>query len=296
MNTRQTRKVLVGVTLFLAPCVGAAETQSNPQLSPSDMVKSVIYNELHPSQVSDIHWQYRVDKESDGKQETREVIETKSGSLDKLLATSGKPLTAAQAKEESARILRFSHSPEEQKKAEQARRKDAEQCDALMKMIPDAFLFEYAGISGNLAKVVFKPNPHFRPPSREGKVLQQMAGEIWVDARQKRLVSINGQLINEVKFAGGLLGHLEKGGQFTVKRAELVPGDWEVAEMNVNMRGKALFFKTISVQQKELHSNFERVADDISLSDAANLLLRQNLIASKQPIPADTGSTSQGGR
>jgi len=296
VNTRQTRKVLVGVTLFLTPCVGGAETQSNPQLSPSDMVKSVIYNELHPSQVSDIHWQYRVDKESDGKQETREVIETKSGSLDKLLATSGKPLTAAQAKEESARILRFSHSPEEQKKAEQARRKDAEQCDALMKMIPDAFLFEYASISGNLAKVVFKPNPHFRPPSREGRVLQQMAGEIWVDARQKRLVSINGQLINEVKFAGGLLGHLEKGGQFTVKRAELVPGDWEVAEMNVNMRGKALFFKTISVQQKELHSNFERVADDISLSDAANLLLRQNLIASKQPIPADTGSTSQGDR
>jgi hypothetical protein len=144
--------------------------------------------------------------------------------------------------------------------------------------------------------VVFKPNPHFRPPSREGRVLQQMAGEIWVDARQKRLVSINGQLINEVKFAGGFLGHLEKGGRFTVKRAELAPGDWELTEMNVNMRGKALLFKTISVQQKELHSKFERVGADVSLSDAANLLLRQNLVASKQPITADTGSTSQGDR
>jgi hypothetical protein len=296
VNLRQTRKVLVGVALFLTPYIGAAETQSDPQLSPSDMVKSVIYNELHPSQVSNIHWQYRMDKESDGKQETREVIETKSGSLDKLLTTSGKPLTAAQAKDESARIVHFSRSPEAQKKAEQVRRKDAEQCDALMKMIPDAFLFGYAGTNGNLAKVVFKPNPHFRPPSREGRVLQQMAGEIWVDARQKRLVSIYGQLINEVKFAGGFLGHLEKGGRFTVKRAELAPGDWELTEMNVNMRGKALLFKTISVQQKELHRNFERVADDISLSDAANLLLRQNLVASKQPIPAGTGSTSQGDR
>jgi hypothetical protein len=212
------------------------------------------------------------------------------------LATSGKPLTAAQAKDESARIVHFSRSPEAQKKAEQVRRKDAEQCDALMKMIPDAFLFGYAGTNGNLAKVVFKPNPHFRPPSREGRVLQQMAGEIWVDARQKRLVSIYGQLINEVKFAGGFLGHLEKGGRFTVKRAELAPGDWELTEMNVNMRGKALLFKTISVQQKELHSNFGRVGDDISLSDAANLLLRQNLVAAKQPIPADAGSTSQGDR
>jgi hypothetical protein len=113
-------------------------------------------------------------------------------------------------------------------------------------------------------------------------VLQQMAGEIWVDARQKRLVSINGQLTNEVKFGGGLLGHLEKGGQFTVKRAEIAPQDWEVTEMTVNMHGKALLFKSISVQQKELHSNFERVPDDLSVSDAANLLLRQTLVAAKQ--------------
>ena len=296
MATPQLRRMSAGVILFLALYAGLAESQSQPQLSPSDMVKSVIYNELHPSAVSDIHWQYRVDKETDGKQETREVVETKSGSLDKLLATSGRRLTAAQTRDESARLLRFSHSTQEQQKAAQARRKDAEQCDALMKMIPDAFIFDYASESGDLAKVVFKPNPHFRPPSREGRVLQQMAGEIWVDAKQKRLVSINGQLINDVKFAGGLLGHLEKGGRFTVKRAELAPGDWEVVEMNVNMRGKALLFKTISVQQQELHSNFERVADDISLSDAANLLLRQNLVASKQPILSGTGNTLQGDR
>jgi hypothetical protein len=278
----QTRMMLAGVTLFLAPCVGLAESQSKTQISPADMVKSVIYNELHPSGGSSIRWKYRVDKESDGKQETREVVETKSGSLDRLLSSAGKPLTDAQTSNEAGRILRFSHSPDEQRKAEQTRRKDAEQCAAFMQMIPDAFVFDYAGESGNLAKVIFKPNPQFRPPSREGKVLQQMAGGMWVDARQKRLVSINGQLTNEVKFAGGFLGHLEKGGQFTVKRAELAPGDWELTEMTVNMRGKALLFKTISVQQKELHSNFERVPDDLTLSDAANLLLRQTIVASKQ--------------
>ena len=282
MTVPQLRMTYAAVTLFLAPCIGLAESQSTAQLSPADMVKSVIYNELHPSGSSDIRWKYRVDKESDGKQETREVVETKSGSLDRLLSSAGKPLTDAQANSETGRILRLSHSPEEQRKAEQARRKDAEQCDSFMQMIPEAFVFDYAGESGNLKKVSFRPNPQFRPPSREGKVLQQMAGEIWVDARQKRLVSINGQLMSDVKFAGGLLGHLEKGGQFTVKRAELAPGDWELTEMTVNMRGKALLFKTISVQQKEAHSDFERVPGDLSMSDAANLLLRQTIVASKQ--------------
>jgi len=273
--------MLTGVILLLAPCIGFAQSQSKTQLSAADLVKAVIHNELHPASVSEIRWKYRLDKESDGKQEIREVVETKSGSLDRLLSIAGKPLTEAQARDEAGRILRFTRSPYEQRKAEQTRQKDAEQCRAFMQMIPDAFVFDYNGESGNLTKMTFRPNPSFRPPSREGKVLQQMAGEMWVDSGQKRLISINGQLMNEVKFAGGLLGHLEKGGQFTVKRAEIASGDWELTEMTVNMRGKALLFKSICVQQKEIHSNFERLPDNLSLSDVANLLLSQTLVASK---------------
>lgn len=274
------RLTLIGIVLLLAPGAGMAQTAH--ELSATDLVKSVIYNELHPSPASDIHWKYRLEKETAGQQETREVVETRFGSLDRLLLIAGKPLTEIQASEEKARIWKFSHSAAEQQKADQSRRKDAEQCDALMKMIPDAFLFEYAGQNGNLAKVIFKPNPHFRPPSREGKVLQQMAGEMWVDTRMKRLAGITGQLMNEVRFGGGLLGHLEKGGQFEVKRAEMSPGDWETTEMNIDMHGKALLFKNISVQQKEIHSDFERLPADTSLADAANLLLKQTLIASDQ--------------
>ena len=48
------------------------------------------------------------------------------------------------------------------------------------------------------------------------------------------------------------------------------------------MHGRALLFKTISVQQKELHQHFERFQDDLSMSDAAVLLLKQSLIAAKR--------------
>jgi hypothetical protein len=276
------RMMFAGVILFVVSGIASAESQSEAQLSPADLVKAVIRSELSTSDVSEVRWKYLVDKDVDGKQETREVVETKSGSLDRLIAIAGRPLSDGQQRDETERILRLSHNPEEQRKLEQTRRKDAEQCNAFLQMVPDAFVFENAGESGDLIKLTFRPNPRFRPPSREGKVLHEMAGEIWVDAKQQRLVSINGQLMNEVKFAGGLLGHLEKGGQFAVKRAEIVPGHWEVTEMAVDMRGKALLFKTISVQQKELHRNFERVPDDLTMSDAAALLLRQSLIAAKR--------------
>jgi hypothetical protein len=275
--------VSAALAAFFVPLTAQlTNSQSKLQISPSDLVKAVIYNELHPSTESDVHWKYRLDKQLGGKQETREVVETKSGSLDKLLLSSaGKPLTEEQRRDEDERILKFIRDPEEQKKAEQARRKDAAQCDAFLNMIPSAFLFQYAGESGNLVKVMFKPNPQFRAPSREAKVLQQMAGEMWIEPTQKRLASIDGQLTNEVKFAGGILGHLEKGGRFMVKRAEVAPGDWEVAEIAVNMQGKALFFKSISVQQKEVHSDFERLPAELTLADAANLLLRQTVVAVK---------------
>jgi hypothetical protein len=276
------RFTLAAVTLLLLSCLAAAQAQPAVQLSPSDLVKAVIRRELNPSDVTEVRWKYLLVKEVDGKQETREVVETKYGSLDRLLAITGSPLGAGQERDETERILRLSHDPEEQRKLEQIRKKDAEQCDAFLKMVPEAFLFEYAGKEANFVKLNFKPNPAFRPGSREAKVLHEMAGEVWVDANQQRLVSIKGRLINEVKFAGGLLGHLEKGGEFAVKRTEVAPSQWELTEMMVNMQGKALLFKTISVQQKELHRNFERVPDDLTLADAAAILLNQSLIAANR--------------
>lgn len=288
MSTHQFPHLLASALLLLAPAAMCAESPNQSSGTPKELVKEVIYNELHAPATADIHWKYRLLKEVDGKSETRTVVETRAGSLDRLLSVGGKPLNNEEERTEAGRILKFSRSADEQRKAEQSRRKDAEQCNTILQMIPDAFIFEYAGTSGYATRLTFKPNPGFRPPSREGKVLQQMAGEMWVDSRQKRLMSIDGRLTNEVKFGGGLLGHLEKGGQFEVKRAELAPGDWEMTELNVNMQGKALLFKSICVQQKEKHSNFERVSGDLTLADAANLLLHQNLVASKA-MPASAG-------
>jgi hypothetical protein len=279
-----TLKAGMPIPIVVALLAGAALAQAPSSLQQPALttVKNVIYNEMHPSSANSVHWKYRLAKTSGAKEETRTVVETHSGSIDRLVALGGQPLNGAQQADENKRILKFAHNPDEQRKALDARRKDAEQCDTFLKMIPDAFLFEYAGENGTAVKLTFKPNPRFQAPSREGRVLQQMAGEMWVDGRQQRLISISGRLMNEVKFGGGLLGHLAKGGEFTVKRAEIAPGDWELTELTVNMQGKALLFKSIAVQQKEVHSNFERMPDDLTLADAANVLLKQTLVAANR--------------
>lgn len=283
--TAKSRKTLATIVFLGLAAAALAAPKASTQLSAADLIKAVIQTELSPNQ-ADVHWKYVLEKEVDGKRETREIVETRSGSLDHLIAIAGKPLNDAQQHDELERVQRVSHNPDEQRKLDEIRKKDADQCAMFLKMIPNAFIFEYsgehAGPNGELVKVTFKPNPSFQPPSREGKVMHELAGEIWVNTEQQRLVAIDGQLLNEVKFAGGLLGRLEKGGRFYVKRTEIAAGQWELTDMQVNMRGKALLFKTISVQQKELHRDFERVPSDLSMADAAALLMKQSLVAAKR--------------
>jgi hypothetical protein len=57
-----------------------------------------------------------------------------------------------------------------------------------------------------------------------------------------------------------------------------VPGFWELTLLDVDMKGKVLFFKTISVQQKARRSDFHQISDDLTVGEAANLLRKQRVV------------------
>jgi hypothetical protein len=120
--------------------------------------------------------------------------------------------------------------------------------------------------------LTFKPNPRFQPSSHEARVLNALAGSLWVNAREQRIAAIQGHLVHEVRFLGGFGGHLDQGGVFRVRTAEVAPGHWQIAALKVHMKGKALFFKTISVQQDESRTNFREVPNNWSLAQAAEML------------------------
>src|ERR1700681_2265619 len=156
----------------------------------------------------------------------------------------------------------------------------ARKTESLFQMLPDAVTASYGKREGELVEILFKPNPDFHPPSHEAAVFHAMAGQIWINTRQTRLVEIEGHLTSGVKFGGGLLGHLDKAGEFHVKQSEVAPGLWEITLLHVNMHGKALFFKTIAVQENEIRTNFQRVPDNLALSEAAQQLQKRSSVKS----------------
>ena len=249
------------------------------EMSAVDLARKVVTNELRVQNEEHSHWMYRLEKEESGRKQVQEILETNNGSLSQLLSIDGHPVDAKQQRKENQRMQRLVSHPDDQRKLQQASNKKAEQGARLFKILPDVFVFSYAGRKGNLVTLTFRPNPNFQPPSIEARVFHGMEGEMTVDTEQARLIALNGDLMEGVKFGGGLLGHLDKGGKFEIRQTEVAPGHWEMTSLSVNMQGKAPLFKTIGAQVIENHSDFHRVPDDLTLADAAGILNRRIVLA-----------------
>ena len=139
--------------------------------------------------------------------------------------------------------------------------------------LPRAFLYQpLPAAATDVIHLGFQPNPKFDPSSREAAVFKGMSGEMWIDARQKRLIRIEGALFRDVTFGWGLLGRLDKGGHFSVRQAEIGPGRWETVELDIHFTGKALLFKSISLRERSRYSDFRPVPQRLTLAQGVELL------------------------
>jgi hypothetical protein len=234
-------------------------------------VRDILQNELRAQADDHSLWCYRKLTDKDGKQQLFAACQTRTLEIDRLMAVNGKPLTEQQWTEENQRIERLLNNRSQLKKEKQQQREDGEQATRMLRMVPDAFLFQQESSEGNRITLHFTPNPAFRPSGSSEMVFHHMEGTLTLDVKQKRLVEISGRLNSDVKFAGGLLGHLDKGGTFYVKQQEVGPGYWEMTRMDVQMNGKALFFKTISVRTREIDTDFHAVPAAASIQQVAEL-------------------------
>jgi len=273
-------KPLLGAVLAVAGSAGIGSGHVQPEFaknlpsSANDFVRDVLHHEVAAQEQDHALWSCRMEKREDGKQKLFLVYQTRYGDIERLFAIDGLPLTPAQIQTEDQRIERLISSPAEIRLQQKKQRSDGEHARNLLHMLPEAFDFRYDGTQGSLVRLRFTPNPKFHPPDHEGQVFHHMQGTMLLDPQQKRLAAIDGTLTSEVKFFGGLFGHLDKGGTFVVQQQEVSGQFWEVTEMHVHMSGKALFFKTIGVQEDENYSNFDLVRGDPTLSQAAEFLKR----------------------
>lgn len=239
-----------------------AGTQENPKpelpANPADLVREAITNELKPGNGE--HKAFKLTSTKGTEVTVKQVIETQDGSIARILSINGKPLDAQQKAKEDARLQRLIDDPSALASKQKSQKEDDRRTRMMLKSLPDAFIYQYAGTvetpEGTAENLTFKPNPNWDPPTRETMVYRGMEGTMQINLPGKRLVKIEAKLFRDVTFGWGILGHLDQGGQFIVEQSQVLNHDWETTHMVLNFTGKALFFKTIRIQQDERSSDF----------------------------------------
>lgn len=266
---------LLAILISIAFCCSAqsATQESAAPQNPAALIRTVVYNELHPPDTGEFH-SWRGQQVKPNRTTVKQYVETPDGLLARVLTVNGQPLSGDDLAKENARINRLLDPKQMQQKRKQ-QQEDENRTKRLVGALPDAFIYKITGTEEKnghtLVKLHFTPNPKFSPPSRESLVFQGMEGDMIVDSTAMRLVKIDGTMMRDVSIGWGIIGHLDKGGRFEVEQSEVDKGDWEIIYMRLNFTGKALIFKTIRINEVDTSTDFHKVPK-MTVADAINYL------------------------
>jgi hypothetical protein len=263
-------------------------TFANPQkLSPAEittLVQKTVENEVSKAPASG-HFMFRGTNTTPKGSTTKLYVETREGTAGVVIAYNGKPLTPEQRQAEEARSSRFVNNPEELKKKRKQEQEDEDRSMRIIRAIPDAFLFEYAGEESgstdlgkpgdSLVKLNFRPNPQYDPPSHVEQILTGMQGVVLIDAANHRMALIDGRLFKEVGFGWGILGKLDRGGHFLVQQRALNDQRWEVCKMNLAFTGKILLVKHLSIDETQVYTDYKPVPMDLTFAQGLEMIKKE---------------------
>lgn len=257
------------------PASNGSSASQHPPINVADLVRRAVANETKAGD-DDVSLMFRVRRQTPKGVQTRQYVETADGTAGMLVAMNDQPLTPAQRQQEFARLEQLQRNPAELRKKKKQQKEDSDRVTRMVQTLPDAFTYQYEGkqeVNGlEMVRLRFEPNPDFDPPTREQQVFTGMEGFLLIEPQQARIARIDGTLFKDVGFGWGILGHLDRGGRFVVVQGPVANGYWTTTHMQLSFTGKALFFKSINIQETEDSSDFRRVPGHMTFAQGVELL------------------------
>jgi hypothetical protein len=256
----------------------AAASHGQPATTPSQgdaVVQRALAAELHTAQDTQHPMRYRLRKSSPRLTSTKEIVETREGAVARLIAINDRPLSEADEQKEQTRLDALLSDPSRQRHRKQAEDQDQSRAMKVLRALPKAFLYQFAGFgagpAGKVEKFTFRPNPNFTSPDLETQVLTAMSGEIWIDATQERVTRLEGHLQQDADFGWGILGRLDKGGWIVIEQADIGGRQWRIVRFQMVMNGRVLF-KNKSFDTEEEEFRFKPLPVGLGYAQAIQML------------------------
>lgn len=256
---------------LLVPTLAAQQPST-----PLQVLKPLIANEQAAADHRDCY-QYLSQERSErtgGHLWTERIIETPQARVRLLLAIDGTPLSPEAAQKERDRLTAIAASPDDFLKKEAAERSDEQHARHMLQLLPTDFLFDNVVLSNGIWHMDYHPNPAVSPSGVEDEVLHGMSGTVEVDARQLRLIHIDGHLTQPVNIGFGLLASVHAGSHFSSDRKE-IDGHWRTVHVVSAIGGKAALFKSIAKNNDITRTDFHYFDHILTVPEAVAVLLRQ---------------------
>jgi hypothetical protein len=261
----------------------AGAAPANPLLAapPRSWAVDAAANELNVLHHPNSYLRYRMHVVDEKGDKLRDVIESKDGTVARLIMRDGKPLTKEQDQGERNRLNAIIASPSgfaQHIKNENSGKKIA---DDLIRLMPDAMIYTYvpgqpqSGANHGLPEIVmdYAPDPKWRPPTTTSEALTGLRGRVWIDAGSRHIVRMEGEIFQGVNFGWGLLAHIYPGGKLLLEQTCVGEQRWIFTHFEERVSVRALMVKTMNVRANIDGEDFHIIPEAIPYQDAIRMLL-----------------------
>ena len=104
----------------------------------------------------------------------------------------------------------------------------------------------------------FEPNPEFKPQKLAEKVVQKLAGVVWVDEKAHDVARLEAYFVGDVKIAGGLLASVQKGTSFVFEQAFINNEVWLPTYMEAHLGARVLLLKGFKMSEVIRYSDYKK--------------------------------------
>lgn len=254
--------------------------QSLPSVPPRSLVVDAAANELIALHHKDSYLRYRMEIVNERGDQVRDVIESKDGTVARLIMKDGKPLSAEQDNAERQRLNDIIASPAAYAKHVKNSESEKKMADTLVPLMADAMINTYtpgqpqSGRNGGAPEIVldYAPNPKWNPPNTEAQALTGLKGRAWIDAKTHYVVRMDGTIFRSVNFGWGMLAHIYPGGKVVMNQTNVGGNRWIFTDFSMELTVRALMVKTLNIHSTARTSNYQILAP-MSYQDAIRMLL-----------------------
>ncbi|HEV1995908.1 MAG TPA: hypothetical protein VGR03_16365 [Candidatus Acidoferrum sp.] len=104
----------------------------------------------------------------------------------------------------------------------------------------------------------FEPNPEFKAHKLVERVVQKLAGVVWVDEKAHDVARLEAYFVGDMKIGGGLLANLQKGTSFVIEQAFVNNEVWLPTYEEAHVGVRVLLVKGIKVNAVTRYSDYRK--------------------------------------